>query len=70
MRERAAELWAWLQNGAHFYVCGDAKYMARDVHETLIHIAQEQGGLSPETAADYVNVTLMKTEKRYLRDVY
>jgi sulfite reductase (NADPH) flavoprotein alpha-component len=70
MRENGKELWAWLQNGAYFYVCGDAKRMAKDVHQTLITIAQEQGGLSPEGAAEYVNVTLMKTEKRYLRDVY
>ena len=46
------------------------KRMAKDVHQTLIRIAQEQGGMSTEAAADYVNVTLMKTEKRYLRDVY
>ena len=70
MLEQARELWAWLQNGACFYVCGDAKHMAKDVHQALIHIAQIQGGLSPEAAAHYVNVTLMKTEKRYLRDVY
>jgi sulfite reductase (NADPH) flavoprotein alpha-component len=70
MREAARELWSWLQNGAYFYVCGDARHMAKDVHQALIHIAQSQGGLSPEAAADYVNVTLMKTEKRYLRDVY
>jgi sulfite reductase (NADPH) flavoprotein alpha-component len=70
MLEHAKELWAWLQNGAYFYVCGDARHMAKDVHQTLIDIAQQQGGLSPEAAAEYVNVTLMKTEKRYLRDVY
>jgi sulfite reductase (NADPH) flavoprotein alpha-component len=70
MREQAKELWSWLQNGAYFYVCGDARHMAKDVHQALIEIAQMQGGLSPEAAADYVNVTLMKTEKRYLRDVY
>ena len=70
MLEQAKELWAWLQNGAYFYVCGDARHMAKDVHQTLIDIAQQQGGLSPEAAAEYVNVTLMKTEKRYLRDVY
>ena len=64
------ELWAWLQKGAYFYVCGDAKRMAKDVHQTLIRIAQEQHGLPAEAAAEYVNVTLMKTEKRYLRDVY
>jgi sulfite reductase (NADPH) flavoprotein alpha-component len=70
MLEQARELWSWLQNGACFYVCGDARHMAKDVHQALIEIAQKQGGLSPEAAADYVNVTLMKTEKRYLRDVY
>jgi sulfite reductase (NADPH) flavoprotein alpha-component len=70
MSENAKELWSWLQNGACFYVCGDAKRMAKDVHQTLISIAQKEGGLSPEAAADYVNVTLMRTERRYLRDVY
>src|SRR5688572_12269838 len=70
MKENAKELWAWLQNGAIFYVCGDAHRMAKDVHQALIDIAQQQGSLSAEAAADYVNVTLMKTEKRYLRDVY
>lgn len=70
MREQGRELWSWLQNGAYFYVCGDAKHMAKDVHQTLITIAQEQGGLSAESASHYINETLMKTEKRYLRDVY
>ena len=70
MLEQGKELWSWLQSGAYFYVCGDARHMAKDVHQTLIDIAQKEGGLSPEAAADYVNVTLMKTEKRYLRDVY
>jgi len=70
MKENAAELWAWLQGGANFYVCGDAHRMAKDVHQALIDVVREQGKLSPEAAADYVNVTLMKTERRYLRDVY
>ena len=70
MREQARELWTWLQRGAWFYVCGDARRMAKDVHQTLIDIAGEQGCLSAEAAAEYVNVTLMKTERRYLRDVY
>jgi len=70
MLEAAGELWSWLQGGAYFYVCGDARHMAKDVHQTLIDIARREGGLSAEAAADYVNVTLMKTEKRYLRDVY
>ena len=70
LMENAKELWAWLQNGAYFYVCGDAKRMAKDVHQALIVIAQTEGGLSPEAAANYINVTLMRTERRYLRDVY
>jgi sulfite reductase (NADPH) flavoprotein alpha-component len=70
MLENAKDLWTWLQNGAYFYVCGDAKRMAKDVHQTLIAIAQKEGGLSPEAAGEYVNTTLMRTERRYLRDVY
>jgi sulfite reductase (NADPH) flavoprotein alpha-component len=70
MLEQSNELWSWLQNGAYFYVCGDAKRMAKDVHQALIAIAQKEGGLSPEAAGEYVNVTLMRTERRYLRDVY
>jgi sulfite reductase (NADPH) flavoprotein alpha-component len=70
MREQATELWRWLREGAYFYVCGDAKHMAKDVHQALIDIAQQEGGMTAEAAAEYVNVTLMKTEKRYLRDVY
>jgi sulfite reductase (NADPH) flavoprotein alpha-component len=70
MIEQAKELWVWLQNGAYFYVCGDAKHMAKDVNKALIEIAQKEGGLSPEAAAEFVNVTLMKTERRYLRDIY
>jgi sulfite reductase (NADPH) flavoprotein alpha-component len=70
MAQRSRELWDWIQNGAYFYVCGDARHMARDVHQTLIEIAQVQGGLSPEAASSFVNVKLMKEEKRYLRDVY
>jgi sulfite reductase (NADPH) flavoprotein alpha-component len=70
MLENAKELWTWLQGGAYFYVCGDAHRMAKDVHQTLIEIAKSEGALSPEAAAEYVNVTLMRTERRYLRDVY
>jgi len=70
MKEQAAALWSWLQAGAFFYVCGDARRMAKDVHQALIEIVREQGGLAPEAAAAYVNETLMKAEGRYLRDVY
>jgi sulfite reductase (NADPH) flavoprotein alpha-component len=70
MQENGAEMWKWLQEGAYFYVCGDAKRMARDVHQMLITIAQEHGGLSPEAAKEYIEVQFAKTEKRYLKDVY
>lgn len=70
MREHGAELWKWLQNGAYFYICGDAKRMAKDVHQALLDIATQHGGLSPEAAKEYIEVTLTKTEQRYLRDVY
>lgn len=68
MRENAGELWAWLKGGAHFYVCGDAKRMAKDVDTALHTIIAEQGGLGVEQAAEYVKQ--MKKDKRYQRDVY
>jgi sulfite reductase (NADPH) flavoprotein alpha-component len=68
MRENAAELWRWLEAGAHFYVCGDAKRMARDVDAALHAVVAEQGGMAPAAAADYVRA--LKREKRYQRDVY
>ncbi|MDR3403328.1 MAG: sulfite reductase subunit alpha [Chthoniobacter sp.] len=68
MRENAAELWAWLQEGAHFYVCGDGARMAKDVDTELHKIAESQGGKSPEEAAAYVEG--LKKEKRYKKDVY
>jgi sulfite reductase (NADPH) flavoprotein alpha-component len=68
MLEEAAELWSWLEAGAHFYVCGDATRMAKDVDATLHSVIASAGGLSPEAAAEYVGK--MKAAKRYLRDVY
>jgi sulfite reductase (NADPH) flavoprotein alpha-component len=70
MRENGAELWKWLQEGAYFYICGDAKRMARDVHQALIDIAAQHGGKTPEAAKEYIEVQFAKTEKRYLKDVY
>jgi sulfite reductase (NADPH) flavoprotein alpha-component len=70
MKAAGAELWKWLQEGAYFYVCGNKDRMAVDVHNTLIGIAQDHGGKSPEEAKSYIEETLMKTEKRYRRDVY
>jgi len=68
MRESAKELWAWLQEGAHFYVCGDGARMAKDVDTELHRIAESQGGKTPEEAAAYVEA--LKKEKRYKKDVY
>ncbi len=68
MLENAAELWAWLEAGAHFYVCGDASRMAKDVDTALHTVAERAGGLSPEAAVEYIK--RLKTEKRYQRDVY
>ncbi|HEY0790496.1 MAG TPA: sulfite reductase subunit alpha [Chthoniobacterales bacterium] len=68
MIEHGAELWGWLQDGAHFYVCGDASRMAKDVDVALHSIAETHGGLGKEGAADYIKK--LKTDKRYQRDVY
>ena len=68
MLESGAELWKWLDEGAHFYVCGDASRMAKDVDAALHTIAQEHGGMSAEEAVAYFKE--MKKEKRYGRDVY
>jgi sulfite reductase (NADPH) flavoprotein alpha-component len=68
MRERGAELYDWLEQGAAFYVCGDASRMARDVDDALVEIIAQHGGLSATLAQDYV--ARMKRDKRYLRDVY
>ncbi len=68
MRERGADLWQWLEAGAYFYVCGDAKRMAKDVDAALHDVIAKHGNLSPEAAADYVKK--LKADKRYQRDVY
>ena len=68
MRAQAHELYAWLEAGAGFYVCGDASRMAKDVEVALQTVIQQAGGKSQEQALGYVN--RLKSEKRYLRDVY
>lgn len=68
MLEKGAELYAWLEEGAHFYVCGDASRMAADVHEALISIVENFGAKSREDAEAYVEE--LKKSKRYQRDVY
>jgi sulfite reductase (NADPH) flavoprotein alpha-component len=68
MLEHAAEMYSWLSDGAVFYVCGDASRMAKDVHEALITIGEQEGGKSREEAEAWVNQ--LKADKQYLRDVY
>ncbi len=68
MAEEAADLWRWLQDGAHFYVCGDASRMAKDVDAALRGVAQSEGGMSAEQARDWV--VALARQGRYLRDVY
>ncbi|MEE2759499.1 MAG: FAD-binding protein [Candidatus Thermoplasmatota archaeon] len=70
MANHAAEIWDWIDNGGYFYVCGDKNYMAKDVHTTLINICAEHGQMSGDDAKEFVEQTLMREEKRYLRDVY
>ncbi|MBE3654221.1 sulfite reductase [NADPH] flavoprotein, alpha-component [Vibrio navarrensis] len=66
--EQAEQVWQWLQDGAYVYICGDATRMAKDVHEALLVVAQQQGGLSREKAEEYFNE--LRKAKRYQRDVY
>lgn len=68
MRESGAELWAWLNRGAHFYVCGDAKRMAKDVEAALRDVATSHGGLTPEASAAFL--AELKAKGRYQADVY
>ena len=68
MLEHARDMWAWLEEGAHVYVCGDAKRMAKDVDAALHEVIEKAGGKSDEQAAEYV--AKLKREKRYQRDVY
>lgn len=68
MLEAAGELWAWLEDGAHFYVCGDASRMAKDVDAALHTIIEKAGGKSADDAKAYV--AKLKSDKRYQRDVY
>jgi sulfite reductase (NADPH) flavoprotein alpha-component len=68
MHQHAAELWRWLNEGAHFYVCGDAARMAKDVDAALHDAAMQSGGLDKEGAAAWVQT--LRQQKRYLRDVY
>jgi sulfite reductase (NADPH) flavoprotein alpha-component len=68
VREQSAQLWDWLERGAHFYVCGDSKRMAPDVEAAVMEAIAAHSGKGPEYAAAYV--ADMIKQKRYLRDVY
>ena len=68
LRENGRELYAWLQEGAHLYVCGDALRMARDVQAALLEVFAEHGGKDPEQAQDYLNE--LQRQGRYARDIY
>ncbi|MBI4723980.1 MAG: sulfite reductase subunit alpha [Rhodomicrobium sp.] len=68
MRETGRDLWAWLQEGAHFYICGDAKRMAKDVERALADIACEHGGLTPAKAVTFI--ADLKKARQFQADVY
>ncbi len=68
MLQQARDLWAWIQEGAYLYVCGDASRMAKDVDKTLHTIAEKEGSLSPDAAKAFIKA--LKNEGRYQRDVY
>lgn len=68
MKEKARDIFAWLEEGAHIYVCGDAANLAPDVHSTLIDIVVTEGRIGPDAAQDYVRS--LQSDHRYQRDVY
>jgi sulfite reductase (NADPH) flavoprotein alpha-component len=67
LRERA-ELWRWINDGAHIYVCGDANRMAKDVEQTLLEVIAEYGAMDAEAADEFLSE--LRVERRYQRDVY
>jgi sulfite reductase (NADPH) flavoprotein alpha-component len=68
MRENGLEFWRWLEDGASLFVCGDAKYMAKDVDAALHEIVEREGRMTRDAASEYVQE--LKDQNRYLRDVY
>ncbi|EPE0972820.1 NADPH-dependent assimilatory sulfite reductase flavoprotein subunit [Salmonella bongori] len=68
LREQGAELWRWINDGAHIYVCGDANRMAKDVEQALLEVIAEFGGMDLESADEYLSE--LRVERRYQRDVY
>ncbi len=68
LREQGAELWRWINDGAHIYVCGDARCMAVDVEKALLEVIAEFGAMDIESADEYLSE--LRVERRYQRDVY
>jgi sulfite reductase (NADPH) flavoprotein alpha-component len=68
LREQAVELFRWLEDGAHVYVCGDAEQMARDVHTALLGVIQAQSGRGTDAAEEYLRD--LQAAGRYQKDVY
>lgn len=68
LREQGAELWRWINDGAHIYVCGDANRMAKDVEQTLLEVIAEFGAMDAEAADEFLSE--LRVERRYQRDVY
>jgi len=68
MREVGRDLWSWLTDGAHVYVCGDAKRMAKDVERALVDIVAQHGARTPDQAIAFV--AELKKQGRYQQDVY
>ncbi|CNC38613.1 sulfite reductase subunit alpha [Yersinia frederiksenii] len=68
LREQSAELWSWIQQGAHIYVCGDANRMAKDVEQVLLDVVALHGAMDAEQADEYLSE--LRLARRYQRDVY
>ncbi|MGB2535780.1 NADPH-dependent assimilatory sulfite reductase flavoprotein subunit [Hafnia paralvei] len=68
LREQGAEVWRWIEKGAHIYVCGDANRMAKDVEQALLELLAEHGGMDAEQADEFLSE--LRVERRYQRDVY
>ena len=68
LREQGAELWRWINDGAHIYVCGDANRMAKDVEQALLEVIAEFGAMDIEAADEFLSE--LRVERRYQRDVY
>jgi sulfite reductase (NADPH) flavoprotein alpha-component len=68
MLEHSKEIFQWIEEGTHLYVCGDMKNMWKDVHSTLLEIIFKEGGMDIEKAQEYIQK--LKKEKRYQADVY